>query len=161
MKGSNGCKMSMRSRRYGHRRANSKKSHTRRAGFTVIELMVVVAVVGAIAAIAIPSLRSQVYKAQRKEAILALHGIYQSQLNFYNETGRYADSFDQLGFELVGGSRVDGTTLQSKYYVYTLNTLAHNGVEGANFQAIATGDLDPGDEMLDILMIENSLTIVE
>ncbi len=50
-----------------------------RLGFTLIELMIVVAVVGILAAIAYPSYQDSVRKGNRAEAITALYGIQLAQ----------------------------------------------------------------------------------
>ena len=57
---------------------------------------------------------------------------------------------------------IDQQTIQSKYYTYTLSAFANlDGLANGNYQAVATGDPDPGDAILDILMIENGIIIVE
>ena len=124
--------------------------------------MVVASIIGVISSIAIPSLQQYVWRAQRNEAYLNLNGIYKSQVSYLVDFGTYADTFDQLGFEIVGGQLVDPKTIQSKYYTYTVDAFADaDGLDNGNFQAVATGDRDPSDAMLDILMIENGLTIVQ
>ncbi len=161
-------------RRIAYRRASSQISavdrrptgtaraaSTRRRGFTLIELMVVIATLGAILAIAIPSLQKYVYRSQRNEAYLNLNGIYKAQMTSMIENGQYGTTFDEIGFEILGGNQLDPNTIESRYYTYTLNTFAVDGVPNANYTAVATGDLDPSDSMLDILMIESDLIIVE
>ncbi len=130
------------------------------AGFTLIELIVVVAMIGVLASIAVPGLQKYVWRAQRNEAYLNLNAIYKAELSYFTDNGRYADTFPVLGFEISGGQLLDPKTIQSKYYTYTLDAFPDsNGLENGNFQAIATGDLDPSDAMLDVLMIENDITI--
>lgn len=143
-------------------RQRLQRSTRRRTGFTLIELIVVVATIGAIAAIAMPSLQKYVWRAQRNEAYLNLNGIYKAQLTYFFDFGIYADTFGALGFEILGAQLVDPQTIQSKYYTYSIDAFANtDGLENGNFQAIATGDPDPSDAMLDILIIENNLTIVQ
>ncbi len=133
----------------------------RQAGFTLVEVMVVIAIIGVISAITIPSLQKYIWRTQRNEAYLNLNGIYKAQTSFHASHGKYGASFDELGFEILGGQRVDSNTIRSKYYTYTLTAFAVDGVPAANYQAVASGDLDASDGMLDVLMIENNLTVIE
>lgn len=128
-------------------------------GFTLIELMIVVSIIGVIGSIAIPSLQKYVYRAQRNEAYVNLNGIFKAQKTFQAENGSYGTSFDDIGFEILGSQQIDPTTIQSNYYTYTLETFDVDGVVNANYSAVATGDLDPSDAMLDIIMIESGLII--
>jgi prepilin-type N-terminal cleavage/methylation domain-containing protein len=140
----------------------AQRTSRRPAGFTLIELMVVVATIGVISAIAIPSLQKYVWRAQRNEAYLNLNGIYKAQVSYFTDTGAYADSFNALGFEILGGQQLDPQTIQSQYYTYTLDAFANtDGLANGNFQAVATGDPDPTDAILDILMIENDIIILD
>jgi prepilin-type N-terminal cleavage/methylation domain-containing protein len=137
------------------RRANRQKQR----GYTLVEMMVTVSLIGFLGSLAYPNYALFIAKSHRAEAINALSAIYKWQLAYYTDTGIYADSFDELGFELVGAQRIDERTLQGRIYTYTMTSLSTNGVNGANYQAVATGDIDPNDPVLDILMIENDLTI--
>lgn len=145
-----------------NRPPQNRRRNRQRAGFTIIELMVVVATIGVIASFAIPSLQKYVWRAQRNEAYLNLNGIYKAQLAYFTNNGSYADNFGDLGFEILGGTALGPKTIQSKYYTYTLSAFASTGgLENGNYQAVATGDPDPSDAILDILMIENDLIIVD
>jgi type IV pilus assembly protein PilE len=66
--------------------------HARRRGFTLIEVMIVVAVLGIVAALAMPSFMSQVRKARRAEAVSALSQIQQAQERFRANCTCYANS---------------------------------------------------------------------
>ena len=59
-------------------------------GFTLIELMIVVVVLGIIAAIAFPSYTSQVQKTRRADATSALLGAAQQLERCYTRTSTYA-----------------------------------------------------------------------
>ncbi len=132
----------------------------RSSGFTLLELLFVVAILAILATLGTPVLWKEIAKARRVEARNGLASIYTHQESHRLETGRYGDTFDEIGFRLPGGRRIDERTIEGKYYTFTVSALALNGVEAANFQAIATADLDPRDTALDILIIENGLTVV-
>jgi type IV pilus assembly protein PilE len=62
----------------------------RERGFTVVELMVVVAIVAIIAAIALPSYQQSVRKSRRADAVLALQQIQIAQERLRAECSSYA-----------------------------------------------------------------------
>jgi prepilin-type N-terminal cleavage/methylation domain-containing protein len=55
------------------------QAHRRDAGFTIIELMIVVAILGILAAVAIPSFQTYQWKAKRGEAYVNLGALANSQ----------------------------------------------------------------------------------
>ena len=130
------------------------------AGFTLIELAISLAIVGVLASIAIPFSYKAVMRAKRSEAILGLEGIHKAQNMFYGEYGLYAASFDDLGFALHGGERVDANTIQGPEYTFEMWTFTFNAIPQGTFWATATGDLSPGDGVLDVLLLENDVTIL-
>lgn len=58
-------------------------------GFTLIEVMIVVAILGILAAIAIPSYMDSTTKSRRADAQSALQGLGQAMERFYTENGTY------------------------------------------------------------------------
>ena len=58
-------------------------------GFTLIELMIVVAIIGILAAIAIPNFRNYQLQAKRSELPLSLKGIYVAEKSFQTERDYY------------------------------------------------------------------------
>ncbi len=140
-----------------------RRSHRQRlgSGLTLLELILVVAILGVLATISGPAVWKQAAKTKRTEAITGLTAIHRHQIAHQIETGLYGDTFDELGFELDGGTRIDERTLQGRHYTFSVTALPLAGRPRANFQAVATGDIDPFDPTLDILLIENALTVVE
>ncbi len=63
----------------------------RRQGYTLIELMIVVAIVGILAAVAIPSFQSYLQRSRTTEAVVFLGEIKQRQESYRAEFGQYCD----------------------------------------------------------------------
>lgn len=59
-------------------------------GFTLIEIMVVVAILAILASIAVPSYQNSVAKSRRADAQAALQGLAQAMERHYTSTGSYA-----------------------------------------------------------------------
>lgn len=74
----------------GHRGTNNRD----RAGFTLIELMIVVIIIGVLAAIAVPAFGSYIYKSRASEATSFLAEIKQRQESYRSEFGQYASAPD-------------------------------------------------------------------
>ncbi len=72
-------------------------------GFTLIELMIVVAIIGILAAIAIPNFLKYQAKSRQAEAKTNLGGIFVAETSYFGEQARYGD-FAEVGFALAGSS---------------------------------------------------------
>jgi type IV pilus assembly protein PilE len=97
-------------------------------GFTLIELMVVVAVIAVLAAIALPSYLDSVRKSRRADAITELNKVAQAQERWRanNPNFNIADvSSAATGLRLVSGTTVaTNYTLASGYYSISIGTAA-------------------------------------
>ena len=131
------------------------------AGFTLVELMVVIAIVSVLASVAIPRYTKFVFQARRSEAYLGLKGIHLAQQTFYAETGRYGATFNEIGFELDGGDSVDANIIDGHAYRFEMGAFEHLGAPKGNFWATATADLISEDPVMDILLIENHAIVEE
>ena len=74
------------------------KPASKRRGFSLIELMVVVAIVAIISAFAYPSYQRYVVKAKRSVAQNALLQVADRQQQFFMDNKRYASDMTDLGF---------------------------------------------------------------
>tara|TARA_E500000178_G_scaffold353416_1_gene419294 strand:+ start:2202 stop:2615 length:414 start_codon:yes stop_codon:yes gene_type:complete len=73
---------------------NNKKNR----GMTLVELLIVVAIVVILASIALPSWNSQVQKARRADAKSILMAVLVEQEKYRANNGSYAPSMSALGF---------------------------------------------------------------
>lgn len=117
------------------------KRARRPRGFTLMELMIVVAILGAAASIAITSYEMSVARAKRTEAYSLLGGVNAAQQAYFIEYGQYAATFDALGFEAMGGTRLSPTELKGKRY--TLQLSQPSGSKSYYCSATANIDRDP------------------
>lgn len=76
-----------------------KKLLTQQNGFTLVELMVVVAIIGLLSAVAIPNFKKYQAKAKISEAKLQLSALYTAQSAFFSDYNMYAKCLRYMGFD--------------------------------------------------------------
>lgn len=123
-------------------------------GFTLVELMIVVAIIGILAMIAVPNFLHYVMKTKRSEAKYNLEAIYRAELSWFGEYDTFSNSFAMIRW------RPEGSTF---YYSYTLGNEVYGknppeaalpgayvpGADSRSFTAFAWGNID-NDPTLDV-----------
>ena len=134
-------------------------------GFTLIELMIVVAIIGILAAIAIPNFMQYQAKSKQSEAKTNLGGIYVSEVAYFGEQNAFSPVFPTIGFVVAstGSQRysytVDaGTNVLAGTSVAACATYTGSGTSATGFTALATGNID-GDATCDTWTINDVKTL--
>lgn len=104
-------------------------SRPRASGFTLIELMVALAIAGILAAIAYPAYVKQMQRGRRADAISALTAVMQAQERYRGNVSDYASTLAALNVD---------TTKIAPYYQVTLAGLGNNGSFATGYTATAT-----------------------
>jgi type IV pilus assembly protein PilA len=78
-------------------RASVGSSTHRRRGFSLIELLIVIAIILIIAAIAVPKMNQQLMAANETAAIQHIRTIHAEQTQYYSQFGKYGESLAALG----------------------------------------------------------------
>lgn len=91
----------------GFARMGSRAMHKDERGVTLIELMVVVVIVGILAAVAYPNYRDHVTRSKRTEAKAALLQIATNQERHYLNHNQYTTDLTNLGFPVADNYLTD------------------------------------------------------
>jgi type IV pilus assembly protein PilA len=81
------------------------KNHDTQKGFTLVELMIVVAIIGVLVMLAAPNFQMHTRKVHQSEAKLALSAMYTLEKSFYSEYSAYAPALDAIGYSPEGRAR--------------------------------------------------------
>lgn len=103
-------------------------------GFTLIELMIAVAIVALLAAVAYPSYQEQIAKAKRADAASALMTGAQALERFYTSNGSYLDANGDLAAVFPTQSPESGTA----FYTISATALTANSF---TLRATRTGSM--------------------
>lgn len=85
--------------------STKKNKGNLQSGFSLVELMVVVAIIGVLATIAVPRVNRFVAKSRQSEAQIQLSSIYTFNKNFYTEFQGYTTSLGGMGYAPEGNLR--------------------------------------------------------
>lgn len=71
-------------------------------GFSLVELMIVVAIIGLLAAVGVPQYQKFQARARSSEAKTALSSLYSSEMSFMSEWNVYSVDLRNIGFAVTG-----------------------------------------------------------
>ncbi len=130
----------------------------RQAGYSLVELMVVVAIAGILTMVAVPAYMNHVYRTRQMDAAQVLMAIKTAEETFRADTGRYSSSIKNLdGFGSAGSiyypsSNPSATPGTSGYYRFRILSATPT-----TFGARAEGDLNKDGNYYDWWGISDTL----
>ena len=116
----------------------------KQAGFTLIELMIVVAIIGILAAIAIPAYQDYTIRAQVSEGLSLGAGAKAAVAEFYQDQGNWPQNNDHAGLEASGniiGKYVSQVAVGAGDGIITVTygqADTHDDIEGSTLTLTAT-----------------------
>lgn len=111
-------------------------------GFSLVELMIVVLIIGLLAAIVFPQYQKYMFKSRRAEARTLLTQIAGRQEQFFVDNRRYTDDFTQLGYPAP-----DSVTSDNGYYTVTIEAGDFDPAAPYTYMLTATsGGIQASDE---------------
>lgn len=125
------------------------------SGFSLVELMVTVAIVGILAAVAIPAYHNHISRSRQAEAAQVLLQIKTSQERYFALEDKYANSIEKLdGFSnpITAGTPTyyyDNPTVTKRYYRFFIAA----GATDTTYTAQAEGDLNKDSNWYDCWQI--------
>ena len=102
-------------------RGSVMTAKNRSGGFTLLELMIVVVIVGLLAALAMFNYNKYGYRARRADGKEMLMRVASAQERYFTNFNQYADSLTKLGFSATNSCSTLGASEKCYYVVSTAN----------------------------------------
>jgi len=113
-------------------------------GFTLIELMIVVAIIGILAAIAIPAYQDYTIRAQVSEGLSLASGAKAAVAEYYQNTGVWPGNNLVAGVDVLGNIRGKYTTqlvVSGATITVTYGNQANSKISGALLDVLGTDNV--------------------
>ncbi|MBY0370262.1 prepilin-type N-terminal cleavage/methylation domain-containing protein, partial [bacterium] len=75
-----------------------------RRGFTLVELLIVVAIIGVLSTIGVPTFKRMIQKSKKAEAKVGLGGLYTTEAAFFAEYNGYGNNLAKMGYAIDGAA---------------------------------------------------------
>ena len=102
-------------------------------GFTLVELMIVVAIIGVLSAVAVPNFKKYQARAKTSEAKVQLAAVYTAEQAFFGDYGIYHTCLYYMGYNPVAEA-------PSRYYAIGFNVAS--AIDGTAYASAENSGLD-------------------
>lgn len=114
-------------------------------GFSLIELMIVIAIIGILIAVGITGWKAALRSANEAAAIKSMRTVAEQQMLYYNSHQRTTfGSFEELRRENMLDNRYDGTTPLVEGYIFTLRVIPRSTTQQAGYTLNADPQISEG-----------------
>ena len=132
------------------RQTQRAPNRMRRSGYTLVDVMIVTVIMSVLSSVAINRYQQYVARAKRPEAVMTFRALAAAQREHLVTRGKYAGTFDALGFRVEGGKRISPTEIEGRRYTFRL--IQDDGPR--SWYCLASGDID-GDPFRDMIAASN------
>jgi len=111
-----------------------KPRQKRKAGFTLLELLMVVIIIAILASLALPQYLRTVAKARRSEALNVLATIRSAEMRYQAQSGQFSSDFTNLDLDYKdnAAASITGPTMAAGSWNYDLTGATNNTAVSIN-----------------------------
>jgi len=132
---------------------NTKRSQ---AGFTLIEVMIVVALCGILASIAIPQFQMFYLRARRTESFVYLDAIHKSQLSYFSDRDEFVAGGPFMAVSDMKTLGLEEMLVQGKYKIQAMGFLGDGSLPNPKqaYAVTISNNIDPDPSDFDLLLLK-------